>query len=487
MRDILEKIAKRFSGEEHSVTNLLSSSNEFFEVPERLITTALLLQVIRPAVREAVEHCINQLVKDLTSTHSRRVGMIAPDVLSEAISRQDLTNYATNLLVQRQDGKATKTSLLYTVNTISMAVLACASALENGLWDDISSLRETDHFSIQNNIRRFRSSEEMTVKGVMSKIQNGLERRKPLLLKAVQLFGQQQDRMLKSTIAVHYALRSVRFTDRQDSLGHLQKYSGGFCRIECELIAAQDMAKFVAQTPLVHPHEGQSTLFSWFTVDWGEEKNLMAKKLTQPLANQPDAAYYEAHYQHRVARLRHPHIFNLRYLYRHSVEQQEPELWMIFPPIFSTIEQSLREKPSSISVDQLLNWMIDIADALKTLHNNQLVHGNVKLSNLLLTKKGKTLLANRVDRRDSYDAGKRCHLGGTMDSMTDDIKEFSSVGKLLRQHVASKESNASVLLAFDDLMSSWEKTDAVQPVTAESVQQKLAALLTPLSTSPTVF
>ena len=122
MVEVFARIFQRFNDERGSITEQFSSNNAFSRATERQVTAALLLQVIRPAVREVVEYCINQLVKDLTSTHSHRPGMNAPEILLEAISRQDLTDYTTNLLVQRQDENATNTSLLYTVNTIGMAI-----------------------------------------------------------------------------------------------------------------------------------------------------------------------------------------------------------------------------------------------------------------------------------------------------------------------------------------------------------------------------
>ena len=472
--DVLEKVSQVFDQEKSAITKLFASSDQFSKVTDKQVATALLLHVIRPTVRQTMSSCMDHLLSELRSSPDLHETMIANEILVEALGQQDLTDFTTSLFVDRRNEKGSATSILYMVNTTSIAMMACASTFENEFWEDVSSSRARDMLT-EENAREFRSQREMTVSRVLSKIQKKLAAEKSKLLEAVRLLGRRREWMLGLLIRKHYRDKSSRYVGRQDTLDHLQQYAGHFCQIECELIAAQSMAKFVGQTPLVVAQQDrQSTMCGDFTVDWGDEKNLTVKKLRQPLTGHSGGAnYYQAHYHHRVARFRHPHIFNLRYLYLHSLDNQTSELWMIFPPIFSTMEQFFRENRSSVSLKQLLSWMVDIADALKVLHNNQLVHRNVILSNILLSQEGKALLANCGDWLDDGDLRKRRHPADTMDDgVHDDMKGFARVGKFLRQSVASSEISASVLLAVDDLLTSCD-----QPVTAESVQQKLASLL----------
>ncbi|CAF1353498.1 unnamed protein product, partial [Rotaria sordida] len=149
------------------------------------------------------------------------------------------------------------------------------------------------------------------------------------------------------------------------------------------LCATEDMAKFNGSKPEICSGNVKSTTFSIFTGNWGDEKNLVVKKLSQPLTNQPMAAYYEAHYHRQLAKLCHPNIINLRYFYEHYLEDGTSELWMIFPPLTQSLAQFLPRCSTTLSIKTVLQWMNDIADVLITLHENALVHRNVVLSNIL--------------------------------------------------------------------------------------------------------
>ena len=141
---------------------------------------------------------------------------------------------------------------------------------------------------------------------------------------------------------------------------------------------------------------------------------------------------------------------------------------MIFPPIFSTIDQFLRENFASLSIEQLLHWMTDIADALKTLHAHGFIHRNVTRANILLTEDGKVLLA---DLADGYDPA------STTDGIRKNIKGLGTIGTVLSSFLAARERNAPVLGTFHDLMTSCVRDECEQSITAEIVHQKLRSLL----------
>ncbi|CAF4304530.1 unnamed protein product, partial [Rotaria magnacalcarata] len=95
--------------------------------------------------------------------------------------------------------------------------------------------------------------------------------------------------------------------------------------------------------PEIRSGDSKSTMFSLFTADWGDKKNLLVKKISRSLPDQPTAAYYEAHYHRTVAKLGVPNICHLSYLYEHRLDEQIFELWMIFLPIHCSLEQYLEE------------------------------------------------------------------------------------------------------------------------------------------------
>ena len=171
--------------------------------------------------------------------------------------------------------------------------------------------------------------------------------------------------------------------------------------------------------------------------------------------------------------LQHPHIFNLRYLYLHSIDDQTSELWMIFPPIFSTVNGYIREN-LSLSVKQLLSWMVSIADALQTLHKHELIHRNVILRNILLTEDGKVVLS---DQMDGGDINKRQDPIATPDGIRDDMKGFGTIGTLLSSFIATKERHAPILSDFTDLMASCTQINRDHSITAEFAHHKLQSML----------
>ena len=465
LTDLFASVTQRFKTHKRPIIDLFRDAKRSSQITEAQILGAIHLAIIRPAVHYTTENYRLTLLESIRSNEKLVPRIVHKRLFTDALHIQDMNQFTATLLEGNGAENSIDTGLLYMVDTISNTIARCSSILTNRLWTGEFSAEEMNALANQDNTLDSQAKRDVILGGFISSCQATLDKQEIQLTEIVQLLGQEQERMLRRLIEEQYDVASPRLLHHHETLQRLQRYSGRFTKIACELRAAQDMATFLAQTPKVHGDARQSSMRTTFTADWGHEKNLWVKKITQPPS---DTTHAEAHHHRRVALLQHPHIFNLRYLYRHPLDHQTSELWMIFPPIFSTIDQFLRENRASLSVEQLLHWMTDIADALKTLHAHGLVHRNVTRANILLIEDGKVLLA---DLADGYDPA------STTDGIRKNIKGLGDIGRILIFFLAPERSKSPILDEFNSLMFKCICTDNEESVTAEFAVQKLRSLL----------
>ena len=471
LTEVFSKISERFDRHKSPIATLFHDVRIFTEVTSEQILGAVHLAIIRPALHFAVTDCMANLRESIRSSPDLHLSFVHNALLVEALCIQEISDFTASIM----EGHHSDKGLLYMVNTISTPIIACLSMVENNLWKIDIPVSEMNALSDQAGGTESRANREAGILRVLTMCQEKLKACERRLRAAVENSGRKQEKIFRALIEEHYNPDSPRLTCRLDTFNQLHRNSGRLMSIACELQTAQDMARFAGEIPHVHGDVIQSSVSPLFTVDWGAERSLNVKRLTFTL-DQSNAVYQEVHYHRRVARLQHPHIFNLRYLYQHSIDDQTSELWMIFPPIFSTVNEYIREN-LSLSVKQLLTWMVSVADALQTLHNHGLVHGSVGLRNIVLTEDGKVLLAHRVDEKNVI---KRHDSANTAAGMAQDMKEFSILGKLMRSFTDSRETGDLVLSPFRDLMITCERFDDGESITAEFAYQKLQSMLSTL-------
>jgi len=480
LKDLFSNIFHRFSKEEESIVQPFLNSRKPPDSLELTVQTAAYLQIIKPAIRETLHKFMGYILEHIASNCDLTRGAVFNEILIEILGRQEISDFVALLLDDHATKKPLSASILYMVNTISTPILQCAQNLQNLDFSNetarmASSAEMQKLLRDQNKITQSRV--DSIVRVHLLSMQTIIEKQQDTMTQAVRLWGDQQKAILRSLIDVHYKTVSPLLNSHQETLKHLEQHIWRFIITECELCAAQDMAKFNGSKPEIRSGDSKSTIFSIFTVDWGDEKNLVMKKLSQPLPGQPNAAYYEAHYHRKVANLRHPNIVNPHYLYKYIINNQTSELWMIFPPIISSLEQLLQQRSTSLSIETVLKWMLAIADALAALHENELIHRNVTLSNIILTNDERIMLIDLGNWHENCDLSVRHDLSSTLNGTNDDMKGFGEIGEILNTFIEQDEKVSAIIDEFNELVYKCSQASHEQPVTADFARQKLKFML----------
>jgi hypothetical protein len=465
LKDLLANIYQRFDTEEESIVRLFPNNSKLSNPLELAIQTAVRNQIITPAVRETLRKFMGYVFEYITSNSDLMRGAVFNEILIGALGRQEISDFVSLLLGDHVFKNPTAASILYMVNTISTPIIQCAQNLQNLDFFDVAE-KENQKEKIDSFVRRYLTTMQMSI-----------EKQRDTMKEAVKLWGDQQKAVLRSLIELNYQRVSPLLDNNQQTLKYLEQHIEDFIFIECKLCAAQDMARFHGNQLEIQSGEIKSTVYSIFTVNWGDEKNLVVKKLSQPLPDQLNATFYEAHYHLKVANLCHPNIIGIRYLYMNRLDEQNSEIWMIFPPLQNTLEQFLQQPTTLISIETAIKWMNDIADALITLHRNDFVHRNIVLSNIILSEDGRIMIADLGDWHGDCDLSMRHNSSSTPGGTNDDMKGFGEIGLVLITFVHCDETISTIIEEFSELMSKCADANQEKPVTAEFAQQKLKFIL----------
>ncbi|CAF3086238.1 unnamed protein product [Rotaria socialis] len=476
LSDLFSKIFQQLNIESKSIVQLISSTR----IPQNLIQltvkTAVRLQVITPAVRETLRNFMNHVFEHISSHSGMIQDVVSNEILFGALRNQEISDFSALLL----DGYAMKntgaTSILYIVNTISTPVLVCSRNIQQvGVEGETASrvfLEEIRQLPTVHDKNRPKQLNDQIYR-YLSNIEMMLVEKKNEMQQAIELWRDQERAKLLSRIQAHYDAARPLLSLTQETHSLIEKHISHFIDIECQLCAAEDMAKMNGLIPEIRSGDSKSTMFSLFTAAWGDKKNLLVKKLSRSLPDQPIAAYYEAHYHRRVAKLCVPNIFHLSYLYEHRLDEQIFELWMIFLPIHCSLEQYLQELSGSIPIKTILKWLISIIHALVILHKNCLIHRNIVPSNIVITADNCAMLIDLGNWYDESDLSIRHDLSSTINGANEDIKGFGEIGQILNAFIEQDETISAIIGQFNELILICAQANYERPMTAEVVQQKL--------------
>ncbi|CAF3071322.1 unnamed protein product [Rotaria sp. Silwood2] len=185
-----------------------------------------------------------------------------------------------------------------------------------------------------------------------------------------------------------YIIKTFNKRQRADSLS--RQFLGRFAQIECQLLAAEDLAQFYGIQPILHEYIGQGGYFRIERAEWGNVQGLVVKRSSQTDLDDPYMPYLEAHYHRIVTELMPINaIVPLLYLYEHELNSSDEtsttyELWIFMPEFKQSLRDYLRANIINISFETLHEFAVEIVIILSEFHRLNIVYRDLKTSNILL-------------------------------------------------------------------------------------------------------
>ncbi|CAF2511159.1 unnamed protein product [Rotaria sp. Silwood2] len=164
----------------------------------------------------------------------------------------------------------------------------------------------------------------------------------------------------------------------------ISQLSGPFASVECHLLATVELVKRRAVRPIINEELGRGGFYSVHAAQWSTENNLAVKKLLHPLTDNEYMVALEAHYHRAATRLCSNYIVPLLYLYENNINDNQQELWLIMPKYSMSLRDYLRRHIHEISFAKVISFALTIVKALAEFHRLELVHRDLKASNIML-------------------------------------------------------------------------------------------------------
>ncbi|CAF3410017.1 unnamed protein product [Rotaria socialis] len=179
---------------------------------------------------------------------------------------------------------------------------------------------------------------------------------------------------------------------RKQAYALARKFASKFASMECRLVANLDLSEHQGAPPVIEEKTiGTGGFFFVHPASWGTQERLVVKSLRDPAAH-PEHVYMEAHFHRAVTRLGINHIAPLRYLFE---EASEPSKLFILLPFYPTnLHIYLINHMHEISLDKAVQISSDIGRAVLEMHAHELVHRDIKVSNILLDGENQVFLAD---------------------------------------------------------------------------------------------
>ncbi|CAF1275131.1 unnamed protein product [Rotaria sp. Silwood1] len=218
----------------------------------------------------------------------------------------------------------------------------------------------------------------------LTTIADEIKQQKPAFGRNLIQWVNEQRKAFNKNVTSNYKYITKHLSDQQKLHNLISQFSGPFAIIECQLLAAEELNRRGGVLPTIGEELGRGGFCSVHTAQWDPENNLAVKKLLCPSVENEQMFALEAHYHRTAARLCSNYLVPLLHLYENNIDDNKQELWLIMPRYSMSLRKYLTQHIHDISFAKVISFALTIAQALAELHRLEIVHRDLKSSNIML-------------------------------------------------------------------------------------------------------
>ncbi|CAF2011043.1 unnamed protein product [Rotaria magnacalcarata] len=201
-----------------------------------------------------------------------------------------------------------------------------------------------------------------------------------------------EKKIYRNRVNCYHRMVSKTIHHREQAYALARKFASKFASMECRLVANLDLSEHQGTPPVIDEKTiGTGGFFFVHPASWGTQERLVVKSLRDPVAH-PDHVYMEAHFHRAVTRLGINHIAPLRYLFEEVNESSK--LYILLPFYPTNLHAYLINHMHEISLEKAVQISLNIGRAVLEMHAHELVHRDIKVSNILLDGENQVFLAD---------------------------------------------------------------------------------------------
>ncbi|CAF5100092.1 unnamed protein product [Rotaria sp. Silwood1] len=218
----------------------------------------------------------------------------------------------------------------------------------------------------------------------LTTIADEIKQQKPAFGRNLIQWVNEQRKAFNKNVTSNYKYITKHLSDQQKLHNLISQFSGPFAIIECQLLAAEELNRRGDVLPTIGEELGRGGFCSVHMAQWDPENNLAVKKLLCPSVENEQMFALEAHYHRTAASLCSNYLVPLLHLYENNIDDNKQELWLIMPRYPMSLRKYLTQHIHEISFAKVISFALTIAQALAELHRLEIVHRDLKSSNIML-------------------------------------------------------------------------------------------------------